>query len=127
MGRPLRTTNNFLQELAERGGQVRAAQGVFDVGFEEAQFVAYVVAFAFKAVGIDGFAAGHGLQGVGELDFPALARLGMGQDFKDVRRDDIAAQDGRPARCFFDGRLFDDAVDFQDVLPFDRRPLDDAV
>ena len=51
----------------------------------------------------------------------------MGQDFKDVRRDDITAEDGGPARRFFDGRLFDDAVDLEDALAFDRRPLDDAV
>ncbi len=50
--------------------QIVAAQGEFDGRFEEAEFVAGVVAGASKREGINWAAAKQVAQGVGELDSP---------------------------------------------------------
>lgn len=72
--------------------QVVAAQGVFDGGLQKSQLIAGVITGARKGIGIDPFAVGHEAQGIGELNFAAFSGLDAAQDFKDIRRQDIAAE-----------------------------------
>ncbi|KXA67401.1 hypothetical protein HMPREF3201_02213 [Megasphaera sp. MJR8396C] len=107
--------------------QVVAAQGVFDGGLQKSQLIAGVITGARKGIGIDPFAVGHEAQGIGELNFAAFSGLDAAQDFKDIRRQDIAAEGGQAARCFVDGRFFNHVDEPHDAFIFRRHAVDDAV
>lgn len=79
------------QVFSEGVAQVVPAQGVLDGSFQKAQFIARIVAKTAESISIDRFPVSHEAQGISELDFAALARLDTAQDFKDIRRQDIAA------------------------------------
>ena len=57
----------------------------------------------------------HFSDGVGELDFVCLARLGLVQEVEDSWAEDVAGGDGELAGGFGDGRLFDDVGKNEDV------------
>ena len=93
-----------------------AAQREFDGRLEEAELVAGVVALAFEAVGVDRAAAQQVLEGVGELDFAARARVDRLQRVEDLGRQDVAADDGQVGRRLGRLGLLDQVADAVDAV-----------
>ena len=57
----------------------------------------------------------HQLDGIGDLNFPTLARLGAGQGLEDLPVQQVAAGGSEIRRGVFEVRLFDHAVDLLDL------------
>ena len=98
-----------------------AAQGEFDGGFEEAEFVAGIVALAVEFEGINRTAAEQVAQGVGQLDLSARSSFDALDGFEDIGRQNVAADDGEIRGRVGGVGLFDeipDAIDLISLLPF---------
>src|SRR5690606_9340985 len=111
-------------ELLEPGGEVRAevlaVDGELDDGLEVVELVPGVVAAAAEDDAVDAAALarghpGEGLQGVGQLDLVAAARLGPLEDVEDRRGQDVAADDGEVRGRLLGGGLLDELGDGDDV------------
>ncbi len=92
----------------------------------EAVHAAAVEAAAAEAVGEHPAVLGLLLEGVGDLDLAPLARFGPAQPVEDIRREDIAADDGEVARRLLGSRLLHHLLDVVEA-GFHLDTGDDAV
>src|SRR5215472_14997410 len=78
--------------------------------FEKAELVAAIKALAGKAQSVEGLAVlDQSLERVGQLDLPTAAGLTAAEMAKDLRLDDVAADDRQGRRRLRRVRLFDDS------------------
>ena len=84
----------MLQVFAEGFAQVVAFEGEFDGGLQKALLVARVVTLAFELVAVDGPAAQHVLQAVGQLNLAATAGFDGLERGEDLRRQNVTPDDG---------------------------------
>src|SRR5512132_1589287 len=91
-GRPLQLER--LQVTAKVVGEVGTGEGELDGGLEEAELVARVVALALELDRVHRAPRAERAQAVGELDLAALVGGGLGENSKDVGREDVATNDG---------------------------------
>ncbi len=100
-----------LEVLAEGGAHLGVLQREFHSGFQEAFLAAAVIALAFVAERIDGFAGHEARDGVGELDLAAHALRLVADLVEHAGREDVAAGHAHARGCIFGGRFLDDALD----------------
>src|SRR5205814_3259142 len=101
----------FAQPIA----QVLARHAECDVGAQETRLRAAIVPLALELDAIETLAFGEPDHGVGQLDFAAGTALVPLQDLKDFRLQDVAAGDRQVRGRGSLGRLFDHAVDLENV------------
>ena len=100
------------------GGGVFALEGEVEVGFEEFDLVADVVALAAVFDSVGGFLLEKGAHGVGELDFSVLARLGGGEFVEDARGENVAGRDSEAAGGLLWRGFFDPCFNFEPGVGF---------
>ena len=106
------------EPLAEGRAEVVALEGELDGGFEEAEFVAGVVALAFVVEAKDFFVGEQGFDGVGELEFAACAGGEAFEHVEDARGEDVAADDGVLGGGVFELWLLDHVFDVEETRVF---------
>src|SRR4030042_854340 len=114
---------NLLDKLLQPLGYLGALQGEGDVGLERAELIPGIIPIPRELIAVHRHPAGQRLQGVGQLDLPALARRGLLQDGKDLRREEISPDNGQVRRCLIRRRLlyqpFDPIDTFIHLLSLD--------
>src|SRR6266542_3464875 len=115
-----------LQVCTEGVGEIRPREGDLHGGLEEAELFSRVVSAPLELHGIDRPAPAKRAEAVGELDLPAGVGQGLGEDRKEIRGEDVAADDGEVGRRVLGIGLLDQVQHFEYVPPEAARP-DDAV
>src|SRR5437016_6132491 len=105
-----------LEILSELAAQAVTAKRIFHSGFEEAEFVPCVVARALEAQGVDGAAAQHVAESVGELNLAAGAGVDGLQGTENIRGQYIAADDGEVGGRFVLLGFFHQIADTEDAV-----------
>ena len=85
-----------------------------DVGFDEVELVADVMALAIEAEAVEGFLGHEGGHGVGKLEFATLADGDLFEVVEDGGREDVAGADGQAGGGGFGGGFFDEAIGADD-------------
>ncbi len=117
VGHPPKTLQfQSFQIFAEGVAEVFTFQGEFHGGFQEAEFVAGIVATAFVDIGIHFFFLQKKAHAVGELEFSASAGRGVGEAVEDGRGEDVAADDGEIRGRVFGFGLLDHVFDFEEAI-----------
>ena len=81
--------------------EVLTVQGEIDGGFDETEFIAYIVAGSLKIIGVNSLGGHQPFDGIGQLNFTAGARGLIFQQVKDLRSQHITTQDSQPTGGFF--------------------------
>jgi hypothetical protein len=114
-GFELTGSDEALEVGAEGGGDVVAEEAEVDVGFDEVELVADVMALAIEAEAMEGFLRHKRGHGVGELEFAAFAGGDFFEVIEDGGREDVAGADGEAGGSGFGSGFFDEAIGADDT------------
>src|SRR6056297_2395122 len=94
---------------AKLGPEFRVFQAEMHRGFQIAELAAAIEALAIESKAEDRFVLQQPCDGVGQLDLPSGARLGLLEQIEDTWSQDVPADHGQVGRRIRRPRLLDDA------------------
>src|SRR6266436_4284432 len=105
------------QVSAKGIGEIRPRERDLHRGLEEAELFSRVVSAPLELDGVDRPAAAKRAEAVGELDLPAGVGHRLGEDRKEIRGEDVAADDSEVGRRILGVGLLDQVQHFEHIPP----------
>ena len=108
----------FVQVSRQFGGNVRALESQRDVGLDEVELVADIMAFPGKAESVHPMILQKGNHGVRKLDFVVFPSWSLGKVVENLRLEHVTRCNREVGRGFLGGRFLNELFESKDPSPF---------